>query len=52
MQRDYSVATLANRISDRLANDIEKILGICVRGYKNKITPGRVRHIYNRYGEI
>lgn len=43
--------TLANRISDRLANDIEKILGICVRGYKNKITPGRIRHIYNRHGE-
>lgn len=42
---------LSNRISDRLADDIEKILGLSVRGYKNKITPGRIRHIYKRHGE-
>ena len=42
---------LSNSISDRLANDIERILGVSVKGYKNKITPGRIRHIYKRHGE-
>ena len=42
---------LSAKISDRLATDIEKLIGLCVRGYKNKITPGRIRHIYKRHGE-
>lgn len=42
---------LSSRISDRLADDIERIIGLCVRGYKNRITPGRIRHIYKRHGE-
>lgn len=42
---------LSSRISERLANDIEKLLGLSVKGYKNKITPGRIRHIYKRHGE-
>lgn len=42
---------LSNRISDRLAYDIETLIGLSVKGYKNKITPGRIRHIYKRHGE-
>ena len=42
---------LSTRISDRLANDIEKLVGFSVKGYKNKITPGRIRHIYRRHGK-
>ena len=39
---------LSNRISDRLAKDIERLVGFSVKGYKNKITPGRIREHYNK----
>ena len=42
---------ISESIPDKLATDIEKIVGFSVEGYKNKITPGRIRHIYNRHGE-
>jgi len=42
---------ISGHISDRLAADIEKLVGFPVKGYKNKITPGRIRHIYNRHGK-
>lgn len=37
-------------ISDRLANDIEKIVGFSVKGYSNEISPGNIEHIDKRHG--
>ena len=42
---------LNGEISDDLAEAIENIVGFSVKGYKNKITPGRIRHIFNRHGK-
>lgn len=41
---------LSSSISDRLANDIEKIVGFSVQGYSNEISSEHVRHIQNRHG--
>ena len=41
---------LSDSISDRLANDIEKIVGFSVKGYGNEISPGNITHINNRHG--
>ncbi len=37
-------------ISDRLASDIEKIVGFSVKGYSNEIAPGNIQHIENEHG--
>ncbi len=37
-------------ISDRLATDIEKIVGFSVKGYSNEIAPGNIQHIENEHG--
>lgn len=42
---------LSDSISDRLANDIEKIVGFSVKGYGNEISPGNIRHIDKEHGE-
>ena len=41
---------ITSTISDKLATEIENIVGFSVKGYKNKITPGRIRHIFKRHG--
>ena len=37
-------------IPDRLATDIEKIVGFSVKGYSNEIAPGNIQHIENEHG--
>ncbi len=41
---------LSNSISDRMANDIERIVGFSVKGYGNEISPNHIQHIEDRHG--
>ena len=41
---------IGKTISDRLANDIQKIVGFSVDGYGNEISPGNIEHINNEHG--
>lgn len=41
---------LSDSISDRLAHDIEKIVGFSVEGYGNEISPGNIEHINKDHG--
>ena len=41
---------MSTNISDRLANDIEKIVGFSAKGYSNEIYPGNIEHIDKRHG--
>lgn len=38
-------------IPERLARDIERIVGVSVSGYGNEISPGNIAHINKRHGE-
>lgn len=42
---------ISEKFSDRLANDIEKIVGFSVDGYSNEISPRSIQHIKNQHGE-
>lgn len=42
---------ISNKISDRLASDIEKIVGFSVKDYGNEISPNHIKHINDRHGE-
>ena len=42
---------ISDTISDRMANDIENIVGFSVKGYGNEISPSNIRHINKRHGE-
>lgn len=42
---------ISETISDKMANDIENIVGFSVKGYGNEISPGSIRHINNEHGE-
>lgn len=48
-EKDYRV--ISNHISDRLAVEIQKIVGLNVRGYGNEIDKGQVEHILKEHGE-
>ena len=41
---------ISEKISDRLANDIEKIVGFSVKDYGNEIAPGNIKHIDKEHG--
>lgn len=41
---------LADTISERLADDIEQIVGFSVQGYGNEIAPSNIKHIENEHG--
>ena len=41
---------ISDKISDRLANDIEKIVGFSVEDYSNEITPSSIMHIEKQHG--
>ena len=41
---------LSESISDRFANDIEKIVGFSVKGYTNRVAPGNIEHICKEHG--
>lgn len=38
-------------ITEKLAKEIEKVVGFSVEGYQNKISASRVKHIVKRHGE-
>lgn len=42
---------ISDTISDRMAKDIENIVGFSVKGYGNEISPGSIRHINKEHGE-
>lgn len=42
---------ISESISDRMAKDIEEIVGFSVQGYGNEISPNSIRHIRNEHGE-
>lgn len=42
---------ISESISDRMAKDIEGIVGFSVQGYGNEISPNSIRHIRNEHGE-
>ena len=41
---------ISDIISDKLASDIEKIVGFSVKGYSNEIAPGNIKHIEKEHG--
>lgn len=41
---------LSESISEKLAKDIENIVGFSVEGYENKISPGNIEHIRKEHG--
>lgn len=45
-----SYYTISETISDKMASDIESIVGFSVKGYGNEISPGSIRHINNEHG--
>ena len=42
---------ISEKISERLADDIEKIVGFSVKDYGNEISPNHIKHINDRHGE-
>ena len=48
-EKDYRV--ISKHISDRLAIEIQKIVGLNVSGYGNEIDKGQVEHILKEHGE-
>lgn len=41
---------LSQKISKRMANDIESLVGFSVEGYSNEISPDHIKHIEARHG--